>query len=255
MPANPFKHPFTRELERTAKLLQPSEQICQEILGSVLLVAGVTATISFGNAVASGATLAKTALIKTVSATIVTTVGVTAAAVAGPAVLAPPAIAGAYIADTQAWVQAEIQIDMGGSKGLRSVKVISESGEEQAAARRDDGLYVVTVNANGTYTIAVTGAGNRTATANVVVDSIDEAIPALERHAVEGDAIVLFFSDQGSGVEWEAIYATDASGAHIRPLEVDPSTGRVVFAMPTADMNVHVRDLAGNQAICPIHLA
>lgn len=250
-----FKHPYTRELEKTAKLVQPSEQLCQEILGSVLLVAGVTATVSLADAVTSGAALAKAAMLKTVSATVATTVGVTAAAVAGPAVLLPPSIQDAYIADTGSMTQAEIQIDMATSVGLRSVRVISEQGEEQMAAKGEDGVYTVVVNANGAYRIEAVGAGNRMAVASVVVSTIDDSIPVLERYTADSHGVALYFSDRGSGVDWDALTASDAAGNAVQPLSIDREGGSAVFATPAADLQVYVQDLAGNQAVCAIQVS
>lgn len=89
---------------------------------------------------------------------------------------------------------------------------------------------------------------------SIVVGS-DVDIPFMENYLVESDWISVYFSDEGSGVDWSSITAVDPLGNQVEPIEVDSVGGMVRFTLPEEDLILYVDDLAGNRAQSAIHVS
>lgn len=252
MLGNLFVHPYTRELRKTAQLLEPSDQTRQRILNGVLAGAGIAATVSFCAVMASSASVARLARLKSVGSITATVVEVSAVGVAGAAIIVPPGIENIYI-DRASWHEAAIVIEV--STVLpASVLVTPEGGEPLEATRRSDGSYEAVVSQNGSYRVEVSGQGDRSAVINIVVQGLDIEIPQMQSYSFEGNRVAIYFTDADSGVAWDAIYAVDSSGSTLLPVEVNRDTGYAVFEMSGQVLNVYVQDIAGNCALCAIQV-
>lgn len=248
-----FEHPYTRELQKNAKLLKPNEQTRQKILGTVMAATGVAASVSVAAALAKSIQAARIAFVKTAASVAATAVGVSVMGVAGASMVIPPSIEAAYIA-SQDWHVATVLIDTSSVMQPESVVIVLSDGSAWIAEHTGGGTYEVRVPQNGDYQVRVTGQGGQTATAPVHVEGLDNNIPHMQEYAFENDLVRLCFADDYSGVDWASICAVDSAGNTVQPQTVNAAEGYVLFEVPQSQMDVLVQDLAGNRAVCTIRI-
>ena len=246
-----FKNPYKKALEESAKAIAPKEETTQKILGTVMLAAGVTSAVSMASASAKAASLGKAAALKVAGSVVAVTVGVS---VAGVAVFSPPAIKEIQVMD-EGWTKSSIVVTTDSAVNTREVLILPEQGAAFPAEHEESTRYVASVYQNGLYTVEVTGQGGQTITGQVRVDGIDAAIPQITSYTTDSDSVTIFFSDDRSGVNWDTIRAVDTSGAAVTPLEINGEQGYVRFALPEANLDIYLEDMAGNKGMTTIYVS
>lgn len=246
------KRAYKKAMREAAQTIAPNTDTCEKMLGSVMLAAGVTAVgASFASASSKVASMAKLALLKTVGVTAAVTVGVTAA---GTTLLAPPTIKEIQVVDMAHNAQSEILIRTGTGISAQTVTVVSENGIPVTAELVQKGQYSVKVKNNGKYTISVMGPGGIQTSTSVEVNSVDVDIPQMVKYYLQGDELVIYFSDDKSGVDWNSIYGEDIDGNRVTPISYDEQAGSVTFQAPTEDMQIFLQDMAGNWATSAVRI-
>ena len=71
--------------------------------------------------------------------------------------------------------------------------------------------------------------------------SIDEETVVMEDGKLE-----LIAEDNISGINYEAVYATDDAGKRTAPVSYDKETGRITFDLEKGSLTVYLEDMAGN---------
>lgn len=107
--------------------------------------------------------------------------------------------------------------------------------------------YAVEPIQNGTMTVTVTLANGQYAVHDISVEGADFEAPRLISSHQKSGHLYLYFTDEGSGICYDRIYATDEDGEHVEPLSCDPENGCVEFLRPGSTMHICIPDQAGNQ--------
>lgn len=109
-----------------------------------------------------------------------------------------------------------------------------------------DNVYTVEPTTNGTVVMTVTLVNRQYASTSFAVGSVDLAAPTIVNHTSDADYLYLTVSDDGAGVDYEAITSVDLDGVTTRPVRYDEATGVVTFEYPKASVNIYIPDKAGN---------
>ena len=80
----------------------------------------------------------------------------------------------------------------------------------------------------------------------IEVTDLDKDPPVVVTSSEEDGCINIFVSDDGTGVDWDGIYALDTASNKITPASYDKKSGRVSFTKPTNTINIYVPDKSGN---------
>jgi len=246
---------YSKILHETAKATAPGAEKYESMLQSIMtaaadrnVISAATAAVgvSYAAAAAKTASMARQAVLRVLGG--VTAVGVSAAVMASAII--PPVINDVYVDNAAPLVSsAYIVIETDSLIPAVNVRIIPDNGAPFPALPDSEakGMYRAPVYENGTYTVEVIGFNHHVTTRSLNVSCIDSDIPVMERYFVEGDRILIYFSDE-SGVNWADIYALDADGRKILPTAVNEETGCVTFALPESDIDLYIQDNAGNQA-------
>lgn len=109
--------------------------------------------------------------------------------------------------------------------------------------------YSVEPSRNGPMEICVTFFNQQQLTEIVQVNHADTDAPSFINSQVSDQKVFLYVTDTATGVDYEAIYAKDASGDIFYPLSYDSADGCIVFGSPTSAINVYIPDMVGNELI------
>ena len=99
--------------------------------------------------------------------------------------------------------------------------------------------------APGSYT-AVPRSNRQQTAAFVHVESVDTAAPVLLSTEIGENSILFFLSDEGSGVDYDAVTVAGEDGSSIKPLHFDPLSGCIALPYPACTLHVRIPDLCGN---------
>lgn len=110
----------------------------------------------------------------------------------------------------------------------------------------DSHVYSIEPTRNGQMEVTVTLINHQTQTQYIDVSTVDLSAPSIVSNSTEDGMVHLYLSDPGSGVNYEAIRATDPDGNEVLPLSYDEETGCVTFAYPEQSLNVYIPDHADN---------
>lgn len=108
------------------------------------------------------------------------------------------------------------------------------------------GLYSIEPDLNGTMSVTVELSNRQYVTKTIEVGTVDTEIPYLVSSALVDGKANLYVKDDGSGIDYDAIYAVDANGTRIYPLSVDQEKGLIIFAYPETEIHVYIPDKAEN---------
>ena len=114
---------------------------------------------------------------------------------------------------------------------------VSEEGER---------LYSVTPTKNGELSLKVTLLNRQYAVKLITVTDVDASAPTLLYSEKKGDTLCFYLSDEGTGVNWEGIYALTYDGDAVLPLDWDAELGCVYFVFPDENLNLYIPDYKGN---------
>lgn len=115
--------------------------------------------------------------------------------------------------------------------------------------------FSVSPTENGSLSVRVTLGNGQYNLASAEVRGIDVDKPEFLSSSREGDQLVIFVKESGSGLDAEGIAAYSDSGLRIPPLEIDVQAGRIVFAFPEESVNIQIPDRNGNilQMVISVH--
>lgn len=120
-------------------------------------------------------------------------------------------------------------------------------GHNTAVYETGNGTYSIEPTRNGNMTVTVTLANHQYSVQDIEVDNVDRDPPQLLSNKQKKRHVYLYLEDEGSGINYEEVYAMETEGERIEPLSCDEETGCIEFAFPETSMNVYIPDKAGNR--------
>lgn len=138
-------------------------------------------------------------------------------------------------------------------KSLLPVRSVgARMGDRGVPVSEVDGkTFSVEPSRNGTMEITVTLFNRRSGTTTVEVNGVDNEAPVYTGSKVKEGKVSIFVRDDGTGVDFEGIYAMSESGDYIEPLGSEPEGGEVIFEYPEELWDIYIPDKLGNT----LHLA
>lgn len=107
-------------------------------------------------------------------------------------------------------------------------------------------VYTVQPTENGELKIKVTLANKQYRVVSVPVGDVDYLPPSLVSDVHTDNLLVLGVTDEGSGVNWNAIRAETLAGETLLPEYYDEEAGEVAFAFPNETVNIFIPDMKEN---------
>ncbi|MCI8632143.1 MAG: hypothetical protein HFE64_01480 [Lachnospiraceae bacterium] len=129
------------------------------------------------------------------------------------------------------------------------VKSVSASLNHAALpVTQTDAGYYVDVSANGVLLLEIETVSHVCSQTEIVIDTIDDQAPHIQRHSQNNDEIFIYLSDgDGEGIDWDAISGRSSlSDTAVSPVRYDAAAGYVVFKYPTEPIYISIPDHAGN---------
>lgn len=139
------------------------------------------------------------------------------------------------------------EIDVDAVLPIESVQV-SLNGKEVSSLAPETKTFNLTPDENGTLSVTVTLSNQRSVTQTVELTEVDYVAPTAVVNADMDDRIIIYASDNVSGINYEAISGFDINtGAAIAPLSCNPADGTIVFPYSKNTFKVTIPDNAGNK--------
>lgn len=113
----------------------------------------------------------------------------------------------------------------------------------------DSKTYETTVYSNGTIAAGMTNKNGMSKIVYETVDCIDDAPPTITEADSATGFVSMYVDDSQSGVDYNSIYAVKSDGTTITPSLVDEGEALVVFEYDTPEIEVHVSDKVGREAV------
>lgn len=120
-------------------------------------------------------------------------------------------------------------------------------GHNTAVYETGNHSYSIEPARNGHMTVIVTLFNQQYSEQEILVDDVDRDPPQLLSNKQIKRHVYLYLEDEGSGIDYEAVYAMEAEGERVEPLSYDEKTGCIEFAFPESSMNVYIPDRSGNR--------
>ena len=97
--------------------------------------------------------------------------------------------------------------------------------------KKEGGVYHSTLTNNGALEIYVESWNGMPARQNEHIAVLDDTAPSIDEETVvmEDGKLELIAEDNISGINYEAVYATDDAGKRTAPVSYDKETGRITF--------------------------
>lgn len=132
-------------------------------------------------------------------------------------------------------------------KSLFPIKTISATFENQdlELKKLSNDIYIAQVNKNGTIKVDIKNLNNMSKSFYEYVGSIDDTPPTIEGNVDENEVIVTF-SDEGSGIDYDSIYAIDSNNTKLKAKKIDKTNNIAIFKYENKALEVHISDLANN---------
>ena len=115
--------------------------------------------------------------------------------------------------------------------------------------RQSKKLYTASVERNGTLEVTVSYKNGMSRTKYEHISTIDDAPPVIVGEELDQTMLTVSFEDAQSGVNFASVYAVDADGTQIAPLNLDEKEQTASFQVLTSSLEVHAADHCGNEAI------
>ena len=132
---------------------------------------------------------------------------------------------------------------------LESVTATLE-GRPLAVTKVAQGSYLVRAEKNGELRVVTRTFTGRQSEKVFSVDAVDEEPPHITDDELIGGDIYIYLSDgeNGSGVNWEAVSASDSETGELFELaEVNETEGYVRFPFPARSVRIRLEDNNGNR--------
>ena len=134
-------------------------------------------------------------------------------------------------------------------KSLIPIRKLTTTLESQDIEfKKEGGVYHATLTNNGALEIYVEGWNGMPARQNEHIAVLDDTAPSIDEETVvmEDGKLELIAEDNISGINYEAVYATDDAGKRTAPVSYDKETGRITFDLEKGSLTVYLEDMAGN---------
>lgn len=134
-------------------------------------------------------------------------------------------------------------------KSLIPIRKLTTTLESQDIEfKKEGGVYHATLTNNGALEIYVEGWNGMPARQNEHIAVLDDTAPSIDEETVvmEDGKLELIAEDSISGINYEAVYATDDAGKRTAPVSYDKETGRITFDLEKGSLTVYLEDMAGN---------
>ena len=134
-------------------------------------------------------------------------------------------------------------------KSLIPIRKLTTTLESQDIEfKKEGGVYHATLTNNGALEIYVESWNGMPARQNEHIAVLDDTAPSIDEETVvmEDGKLELIAEDNISGINYEAVYATDDAGKRTAPVSYDKETGRITFDLEKGSLAVYLEDMAGN---------
>lgn len=134
-------------------------------------------------------------------------------------------------------------------KSLIPIRKLTTTLESQDIEfKKEGGVYHAALTNNGALEIYVEGWNGMPARQNEHIAVLDDTAPSIDEETVviEDGKLELIAEDNISGINYEAVYATDDAGKRTAPASYDKETGRITFDLEKGSLTVYLEDMAGN---------
>lgn len=134
-------------------------------------------------------------------------------------------------------------------KSLIPIRELTTTLESQDIEfKKEGGVYHATLTNNGALEIYVEGWNGMPARQNEHIAVLDDTAPSIDEETVvmEDGKLELIAEDNISGINYEAVYATDDAGKRTAPVSYNKETGRITFDLEKGSLTVYLEDMAGN---------
>lgn len=134
-------------------------------------------------------------------------------------------------------------------KSLIPIRKLTTTLESQDIEfKKEGGVYHSTLTNNGALEIYVESWNGMPARQNEHIAVLDDTAPSIDEETVvmEDGKLELIAEDNISGINYEAVYATDDAGKRTAPVSYDKETGRITFDLEKGSLTVYLEDMAGN---------
>ncbi len=121
--------------------------------------------------------------------------------------------------------------------------------EELSLEKVDHNTYRALVEKNGNLEVRISNINGMSKTFYEYVAAIDDTPPTIDGSVGEDDLVYVSFLDEGSGIDFDSIFAIDFNGNRQKALSLDEENYSATFAYDNLSLEVHVSDKAGNEVI------
>ncbi|MBT9777392.1 hypothetical protein GPL15_12855 [Clostridium sp. MCC353] len=150
------------------------------------------------------------------------------------------------IGEDHDYLSTEIKLDIKSFLPTKDLTVTLDS-EPLELEQVKKNSYKAVITKNGALDISVKSANGMTASIYEYVGILDDNPPSLNNSVVEDGILTFTIEDSQSGVNFDAIYATDSMGITIYPTSIDKATGTITFPIDSDGLTIYTSDLSGNQ--------
>lgn len=150
------------------------------------------------------------------------------------------------VGDTTDYKTVDVSIKV---KSLIPIRKLTTTLESQDIEfKKEGGVYHSTLTNNGALEIYVESWNGMPARQNEHIAVLDDTAPSIDEETVvmEDGKLELIAEDNISGINYEAVYATDDAGKRTAPVSYDKETGRITFDLEKGSLTVYLEDMAGN---------
>ena len=149
------------------------------------------------------------------------------------------------VSDTRDYRSVDISIRIRSLLPIRETSVTMES--QPLEMEKEKGVYTATLTSNGTLQIYVKGWNGMSARLSDTIQALDDMAPTIqEDYVMENGILTITAEDSQSGINFDAVYATDEEEKTVKPSHINKESGEITFPMDTQTLVVFVADYAGN---------
>ena len=149
------------------------------------------------------------------------------------------------VSDTRDYRSVDISIRIRSLLPISETSVTMES--QPLEMEKEKGVYKATLTNNGTLQIYVKGWNGMSARLSDTIQALDDMAPTIqEDYVMENGILTITAEDSQSGINFDAVYATDEDEKTVKPSHINKESGEITFPMDTQTLVVFVEDYAGN---------
>lgn len=126
--------------------------------------------------------------------------------------------------------------------------VVTVDGEALELTKDKNKTWSATVYKNGSIEATVKNINGMSSTVFEQINILDDNPPAVGNASVVDGVLTFTVTDSQSGVNFDSIYALNASNERVEPISVDRNTNTLSYQMPSGTLHVYAQDKAGNEA-------